>query len=1427
MASGKKAPPKFYTPYAEWREELCMWELLKCYEKKEQGLIVRLHALQDNVQAKRAVTKLSAAELNGEDGLKKLLDALDLAFKADQHDEEHYNYRKFTSYKRKSTQEMKDFILEFEHLYHKMTASNEDMKFGDSLIGYVLLDAACLSAEGKKLVFTALATQKTTLETVKSALTRIFSSGNDSNRAYLDNDSISMQIKQEEALYVKRKSYKNDFSKYGKSGSNSTIRFNPKNKFGQLTRCKYCDATLHWAYDCQHKHLFRHLEAVNMNEDSGSDEDSCEESVNIVLMTETTCCPESVDNLDPGDTAVIDTACTKTVAGNEFIKNYIDRLSLKQQSQVSSWPSKTTFKFGDGRKVKSLCALRIPIKIGCINCSLNVEIVDQKIPLLLSKTSLERADTVIHTNRKIAHMFGQDICMFKSTAGHYCIKIFPEDEQHGTNNQNEVEEVMVLAEDDPPSKKKTEIKKLHRQFGHASVQNITKLLKNAELFDSSLSPIIEAVVNDCDICISRKKSPAKPVVGLPKADEFNKCVSMDLHELAPNTWYLHMVDEFSRFSKAIVITKKSITGSAFLKCWIAHFGPPERIFSDNGGEFCSRDFYELCELFNIAVDTTPAYSPWSNGQCERHNQFLTEMVVKIKDDVNCSWDTAVCWAVCAKNNLFNNHGFTPAQLVLGSNGKFPSVLTDDLPALDSNINNMSSIFSNHLSALHAARRAFTAAESSERIKRALAKQTRQSRQFFEIGEKVFFKRDSDRKWKGPAKVVGQDGAVVFLRQGYQILKVHCCRVQPVKRTNESVRETEQKPTSSTHDSSLAPDDDNNSDSESSEETIVSVPNESSVAGNDGVLPETVEKQVPECPVAVPKLKKGQTVSFIPNNSSDVHKAVVISAAGKKSGPHRNWYNIKLTSPVSSVDKMISIDMGSVKDLSILDSLQHSSPQHQPTEEILIIDDGDFAEAKLEELESWRKNGVYHTVPHQKQKCISVRWVCTMKDCNGVMKPKARLVARGFEENASNIVSDSPTCSKDSLRALITVACQRKWQVHSIDIKTAFLQGEKIDRDVYLKPPMEAHCTNVVWKLNKCVYGLTDASLRWYDRVVDFMCSAKGRKSILDPAVFYWSNGTQIIGLVAVHVDDFIWCGTQDFETSVIGNLRNTFLVGKEEMQCFQYLGIQLKQSLMGISIDQYHYIDSLKEIDHLSGSDLNSSIELDDNLKDELRSKVGQLLWVANQTRPDISFDVSSTAVSLKTSSLSEVVNINKIIRKVRNNSLPLQYFSLGKDTRIVAYTDAAFANLSDGGSQGGYLIFLVNGKGNSCLLSWESKRIRRVVRSALAAECLALSECIDAAIFVSMLFKELMYGDTSSNLPEIEIITDSKSLCDAIKSVKNVTEKRLRVDIGAVKEALSRNDIHKISWVSSEKQLADCLTKHGASNVKLMQALRYNKLPC
>ena len=109
----------------------------------------------------------------------------------------------------------------------------------------------------------------------------------------------------------------------------------------------------------------------------------------------------------------------------------------------------------------------------------------------------------------------------------------------------------------------------------------------------------------------------------------------------------------------------------------------------------------------------------------------------------------------------------------------------------------------------------------------------------------------------------------------------------------------------------------------------------------------------------------------------------------------------------------------------------------------------------------------------------------MKATKNGLQPKARLVARGFEEDClSKFEKESPTCYKDTFRAVLSLAAQNKWNLQTIDIKTAFLQGETINRNVYIIPPTEAKCkSNHIWKLNKCVYGLSDAPLKWL-----FSCS---------------------------------------------------------------------------------------------------------------------------------------------------------------------------------------------------------------------------------------------------------------------------------------------------------------------------------------------------
>jgi hypothetical protein len=182
---------------------------------------------------------------------------------------------------------------------------------------------------------------------------------------------------------------------------------------------------------------------------------------------------------------------------------------------------------------------------------------------------------------------------------------------------------------------------------------------------------------------------------------------------------------------------------------------------------------------NTEVTTTAAESPWSNGICERHNAVIGNMVKKIISEARCDIKTALAWAVNAKNCLHNVYGFSPAQLVFGKNPNLPSVLNDKPPALEG-VTTSEQVAQN-LRAKHEARKSFIEAESSEKIRRALRHNSRESTsKIFEAGEKVYYKRIDSEIWRGPAVVIGRDSHQVVLKHGGIFIRTHPTSLKKVK-----------------------------------------------------------------------------------------------------------------------------------------------------------------------------------------------------------------------------------------------------------------------------------------------------------------------------------------------------------------------------------------------------------------------------------------------------------------------------------------------------------------------------------------------------------------------------------------------------------------------------------------------------------------------
>ena len=89
-----KSPPKFKdgTSYTSWKKRIEMWALVTSIPKKEQVIVVLLEALDENIKAEKAVSELTASNLNVDTVLKLPLDKLDLMFKAEKADDVYSAY---------------------------------------------------------------------------------------------------------------------------------------------------------------------------------------------------------------------------------------------------------------------------------------------------------------------------------------------------------------------------------------------------------------------------------------------------------------------------------------------------------------------------------------------------------------------------------------------------------------------------------------------------------------------------------------------------------------------------------------------------------------------------------------------------------------------------------------------------------------------------------------------------------------------------------------------------------------------------------------------------------------------------------------------------------------------------------------------------------------------------------------------------------------------------------------------------------------------------------------------------------------------------------------------------------------------------------------------------------------------------------------
>ena len=137
---------------------------------------------------------------------------------------------------------------------------------------------------------------------------------------------------------------------------------------------------------------------------------------------------------------------------------------------------------------------------------------------------------------------------------------------------------------------------------------------------------------------------------------------------AGNVYVLVMVDQFTKWVEAVAVPNQTaeVVARAAMDQFFSRMGCPREIITDQGSNFESQLFYELCELLHVTKKRTTPYHPSANGQVERMNRTLLQLLRCSIGDKQTDWDKRLPLLVMAmRSTLCKSTGFTPNRLMLG------------------------------------------------------------------------------------------------------------------------------------------------------------------------------------------------------------------------------------------------------------------------------------------------------------------------------------------------------------------------------------------------------------------------------------------------------------------------------------------------------------------------------------------------------------------------------------------------------------------------------------------------------------------------------------------------------------------------------------------------------------------------------------------
>ena len=322
---------------------------------------------------------------------------------------------------------------------------------------------------------------------------------------------------------------------------------------------------------------------------------------------------------------------------------------------------------------------------------------------------------------------------------------------------------------------------------------------------------------------------------------------------------------------------------------------------------------------------------------------------------------------------------------------------------------------------------------------------------------------------------------------------------------------------------------------------------------------------------------------------------------------------------------------------------------------------------------------------------------------------------------------------------MTLALQHNLTVHHMDVRTAYLQSEfsKEHEDIWIRLPagFKSKCGHSYARILKPLYGVRQAGREWYLTNEEFILNHDPRwqQSAVE-AQMYFINDTDsdLFFVVLVHSDDYFGICNDDkfwnefeqainkrFNVDVKGELSNMLQmsVTRVEDTFVMHQRRQIEEILEQHSEDM-----NSKTVTSPMEKSLNLTKTSENDPKLPYRQLLGQLLWIARCTRPDIMFAVQYLSQFAHCACREHWMALTRVLRYLKttiNDKLTLRIHDKAIDCcNLTIETDSDWASdHTDRKSYSGSCVFY-----NGSLLNFHVCKQATVSVSSTEAEYIALS---------------------------------------------------------------------------------------------------------